>query len=968
MKEKYIHMDVLFQQMQPEILLQNIVSPPVYAGVSAEEKPVLLNARSISEDCYRRGAHGLASAAKRSEDELNQRYRDLADWLERKPRGGVFALLAQYGSEVLRFQQGEPLCRQEAILEWRSRTLHLGQDLIVCASLAAKDVRERCNSNSFVWPPAIHTDNFGLWKMLEQGMAENHFHLNGSTQIFPLAWGYLMNFPGMIRAYFDRESFRDDRKPALSQGVRDNRLPWRTRIYYAAWIRSCLFFGIQRSLFSNSKWEHKLRWEFLDFHRGLQSRSEWSSRINLLRSHGARFLQRNGTTCCLDYAITPRLAESNVGPNRFLAGERYFLYQCFRGCFDGSLPPYCQDLFYLYLLIKRCFRAELIQSNGRKGFHNFSDYQDRKNNGWGAFDPYWEESFRLSIAGGLSGANKHQAMISSLELRVMTKGSSARLKQELSSIDKGTDFAMEDCLQDPCGSCRGELLLESRRSCSNCENRQSCSISGNRRNCSSCGNRQRCPNGEKEQKHFFVLHFAKEPLEPVGKKVLPGDRVGPRNRKVRDEAKKHARALASALARSEELCRRIRGIDACSHEIGCRPETFATVFRYLRAFIPRKAVSMKVCRYWPKLGFTYHVGEDFLDLADGLRAMDEAICFLNMERGDRLGHAMALGIEPEQFYRVKSYCVFLPAQDLLDNLVWLLYRCREWGVSVPTDLQHSLQNRARQLLYHIYRVYDLWNSKNPILWDLLEYYESWKLRGDDPSLYYRPAEVKDSIKKARNSFDAYDRAKLDDRLWEYTQEERHSGLGDWLSCQSDQKADMADIRYNPNIQRMLYLYHFDGETRRRGQKVERFQVGEPYLALIRQIQDCMIEKIMTKGIAVECNPSSNVAIGIFEKYEFHPIFRFNHMGLSLPEQRENAPQLEVSVNTDDQGVFDTRLENEYSLLYGCLQARRDASGRRLIGDDAIYQYLDHLREMGKRMVFPEAERFAQKRSSAKESE
>lgn len=41
---------------------------------------------------------------------------------------------------------------------------------------------------------------------------------------------------------------------------------------------------------------------------------------------------------------------------------------------------------------------------------------------------------------------------------------------------------------------------------------------------------------------------------------------------------------------------------------------------------------------------TYHTGEDFLDIVDGLRAIDEALLFLQMEKGERLGHAMALGV------------------------------------------------------------------------------------------------------------------------------------------------------------------------------------------------------------------------------------------------------------------------------------------------------------------------------------
>lgn len=50
---------------------------------------------------------------------------------------------------------------------------------------------------------------------------------------------------------------------------------------------------------------------------------------------------------------------------------------------------------------------------------------------------------------------------------------------------------------------------------------------------------------------------------------------------------------------------------------------------------------------------TYHVGEEWKDVADGLRAIDEAILFLNMGNGDRLGHATVLGIDIEDWYQKK---------------------------------------------------------------------------------------------------------------------------------------------------------------------------------------------------------------------------------------------------------------------------------------------------------------------------
>lgn len=103
---------------------------------------------------------------------------------------------------------------------------------------------------------------------------------------------------------------------------------------------------------------------------------------------------------------------------------------------------------------------------------------------------------------------------------------------------------------------------------------------------------------------------------------------------------------------------------------------------------------------------------------------------------------------------------------------------------------------------------------------------------------------------------------------------------------------------------------------------------------------------MSKGISIECNPSSNKLIGTFDRYERHPIFRFNHIGLPRDEYPDENAELQVSINTDDQGVFDTSLENEYALLYGCLQMRKDQKGDSVMDLSTIREYLDQVRKWG----------------------
>ncbi|MEI8618508.1 hypothetical protein P4S63_19280 [Pseudoalteromonas sp. B193] len=45
--------------------------------------------------------------------------------------------------------------------------------------------------------------------------------------------------------------------------------------------------------------------------------------------------------------------------------------------------------------------------------------------------------------------------------------------------------------------------------------------------------------------------------------------------------------------------------------------------------------------------FTYHAGEDYVHLLSGIRTVAEAIDFLDLKTGNRIGHGTAIGINPE---------------------------------------------------------------------------------------------------------------------------------------------------------------------------------------------------------------------------------------------------------------------------------------------------------------------------------
>ena len=160
---------------------------------------------------------------------------------------------------------------------------------------------------------------------------------------------------------------------------------------------------------------------------------------------------------------------------------------------------------------------------------------------------------------------------------------------------------------------------------------------------------------ELQGRYYYVYHFIKgtdSALQQTSKADLSQEYLTPYILECRHYGKRYdIWKRAQEIMKFRELypasASRVRGIDACSQEIGCRPEVFAPVYRLLGCHTAselRDGIEIPL----PKLGKTYHVGEDFLDLIDGLRAIQEAVYFLNLDCGDRLGHAIALGTDVEK--------------------------------------------------------------------------------------------------------------------------------------------------------------------------------------------------------------------------------------------------------------------------------------------------------------------------------
>jgi adenosine deaminase len=158
-------------------------------------------------------------------------------------------------------------------------------------------------------------------------------------------------------------------------------------------------------------------------------------------------------------------------------------------------------------------------------------------------------------------------------------------------------------------------------------------------------------------------------------------------RKILDKKRK---ALSEFVRSKSQASKYIVGVDCAASEFDTSPEVFSSVYRTLR-------------QDGTIAHFTYHAGEDFFHLLGGLRAIYEAIVFLNLCQGDRIGHATAAGVSPQLWGNIGQK-MHIKEGDYLDDLTFaysLIQQQRMLQEKIPL-LAVKMENYAHNIYGQVY--------------------------------------------------------------------------------------------------------------------------------------------------------------------------------------------------------------------------------------------------------------------------
>lgn len=788
----------------------------------------------------------------------------------------VFNTLLHFSASRLRLKDGQPICNYDQLLSWDELTKVLGEDLFVTSYLASRDIAERRQmARDFNWDICLKNDAGDLAAITEQPMVDVHAHLKGSSANFEISWICLMNHISKRTLEF-KELSKKKLMPDVVSDYKERSSSLYSKIIKAAAIRLYLFLHINQS-------KHKENHSQITLQRIIQSKGietffYLDKLQDILDLVNAIVDDKSGNTGLVsDYAV-PEIGKYVISQ---IGGERKFLYQNFKAIYLGQYKgrdSKLSTLFYCYLVAKEELRKEINQVNQSLGFANFEEYQNRKS----VFLWYYPEYENLMIQMAVSNYMDHSKVgFKYMEPRIAPMTTATTLNKVIYNQDNAI-----------------------RRQFFTTDN----TLNWN---------------------YDYVCHF----IKLADKSFLLYNEVLdfiPRHYQLRETVKKQAIALYDLRTKGYLSAKRIVGIDAANSEIACRPEVFAHAFRFLKAHkFPANSncIDIKL----PDLGRTYHVGEDFYSIVDGLRAVEEVFKFLHWGNGDRFGHALVLGTDVERYYARRHYCINAKVQVIVDNLAWLYVKACRCGCS--SAIAQYLKDNYRKICYILY---DHTCKEIP---DINDYYQAWLLRGDEPELYK-------TTYHNNNSFEEIE--------WQNKKHETISSVSMWESSSLNYGYEFEDARNNWKARNIYHDYHYNSAIKKNGNqayllKIDKEIRGE-FMSSVIKVQQALLNQVEKCHIAIECNPSSNLKIGDFDRYDEHPITRFNNIGLITPYERHD---ISVSINTDDSGVFSTTLEREYSLIALSLEKCRkegfDNSPR------TILHWIDTIRLMGHEQKFSKDE-------------
>lgn len=544
--------------------------------------------------------------------------------------------------------------------------------------------------------------------------------------------------------------------------------------------------------------------------------------------------------------------------------ERLFLADCFRALIgEQRNSSFFKLVFNLYLMCSNRIKSAFIQDNRGNGFDHFTDAENIK-------------STFLSAA-HINNQMNYESVFEKYTQRPSAKKVELRITPKTSVQEYASEVGALNTAKERIETYHGLL-----------------------------GDRLKTPS------YGLIVHFIKFDHRQVRHSESREDTY----RKFEIELKNQAQPLIALMTRTSyrSTAQKIVGIDTANLERHNPPEVFGNLYRM---FKPIKRLG--------HFHFTYHVGESFDTLVDGMRHIFEVLWRLQFESGDRLGHALALGMDPEKFYQVQRNQIITEQQSLLDDFAWLYFMIQKFGDAEDFQLLTIIQNQFDE---HV----TWFNTAVDFQIRFKDYLDFYLLRGTDLSYLLKHVYGLQEPISSLNDIKSIDPQRRNTVL---------NDLDPSFIAVGNELVEQAVI--NVQAIRLYVAYMWNPQVYTEGTQTVQLTMNSVLLRVVKRAQRLLQKFVLAKGVAIEANPSSNLKIGYTRKYEELPMLALNRHGL-----RDNTTlDIPLSINTDDGAVFQTSLAYEYELIAQAL----------IIGGESpesVYDYIGRLQTGSIRQSFVQA--------------
>lgn len=569
----------------------------------------------------------------------------------------VFIPISKMGLELLEVSANYPKVKYRHLLRWRDLTLMIGEDLLTIAAVARYDTSIGNDRASFEWLNVLPHNDLKINSILSQTLSDTHAHLNASTDVFDFNWIVVMNHPEILSI------LREDKYKSrfTSSGPHqeydtvsrysDIKLSTLEWIEIAASVRMRILYFILDII--NDKNPESPSLDFEDLRLLDNLRDEFRGNYAMLEDHILH--TQNGIK--FDYAILD-WAECGLEypTEEELIKSPFMILHGERSLLYHYFKYYFGGNESARRFAPQVFLYLIIKNKIRRELTQTNSLR-----GFGNFKVY--QDLKFMFVDLLSKKDKTlkklyqdtalRYAIQSAVINTIPSYFEARVMP--SEVDKLRIFNYRSSIFS-----KGEIL------------------------------------NEQDDKPLvsLVAHFSKSARntdKPEGEA---------RYKSLRANLSAATTRLIRSFQSNDSESIPFVGVDAAGNELSTPPEVFAQTYKKLR----ENGIT----------NFTYHVGEDFYDLLHGLRSIDEAITFLNLTTSNRLGHALALGVDVQQYYEERHYCGILPKQVMLDNIVWLKYKALKWNIVLQPETQLFIEKHfeelSEELGYGRHTIYHYWES------------------------------------------------------------------------------------------------------------------------------------------------------------------------------------------------------------------------------------------------------------------